>query len=113
MYLGHMAELDPYTNPSPEYFCSAIKNYFENFENRRNQQDAWQALKFDDIINLHPEKSLSNCLSTFLQKVDEMKFGLPTGLTNNELIHHKIRSVYEGHPALTYVCDRSSSTVHG
>ncbi|KAI6249261.1 hypothetical protein HI914_02161 [Erysiphe necator] len=107
------AHVDNTPNPSLEYFCNAIKNYFENFEYRRNQQDAWHTLKIDDIINLHPEKSLSHCLSALLQKIDEMKFGLPTGLTNDELVHHKIRSACEDHPALTNVCDRSSSTVHG
>ncbi|KAI0992265.1 hypothetical protein K3495_g15921, partial [Podosphaera aphanis] len=42
-----------------------------------------------------------------------MKFGLPSGLTNEELIHHKIRSACEDHPALSDVCNRSSATVHG
>lgn len=106
------AHVDKTPNLSLAYFCNAIKNYFENFEYHRDQQDTWETLKLN-IINLYPEKFLSHSLSALLQKIDEMKFGLPTGLTNNELIYYKIRSLCEDPPALTKVCDRPSATIHG
>ncbi|RKF65566.1 hypothetical protein OnM2_006007 [Erysiphe neolycopersici] len=109
----YYVHLDQILDPTLDNLCSAMKDRFENFEYRRNQQDAWHELKINDIINMHPEKSLSQCLQIFIEKVDEMKFGLPPGLKNDETVHHKIRSACEDHSAFTTVCDRSASTVNG
>ncbi|RKF53725.1 hypothetical protein GcC1_218041 [Golovinomyces cichoracearum] len=97
----------------PMVLCETIEGHFENFEYCRNQQDTWHSMKLDDIINLYPNKSLGENLKIFLEKVNEMKFGLPQGLNNDEILHHKIRSACETHLAFTSVCDRSSPTVNG
>ncbi|RKF61911.1 hypothetical protein GcM3_151012 [Golovinomyces cichoracearum] len=93
--------------------CNAVKNHFENFEYRRNQQDTWHALKISDITNINPSKPLSYSLKILIERLDEMKFGLPSGLNDDEILHHKIRNACEDHSAFTTVCERASPTVNG
>ncbi|RKF77575.1 hypothetical protein GcM1_218049 [Golovinomyces cichoracearum] len=92
--------------------CNAMKNHLEYFEYRRNQQDTWHALKISDISNLNLSKPLSYSLNLLIERLDEMKFGLPSGLNNDNILHHKIRNACEDHPAFTSVYERVSPTVN-
>ncbi|RKF64983.1 hypothetical protein GcM3_127017 [Golovinomyces cichoracearum] len=109
----YYSRLERMPDQTLQNLCNAMKNHFENFEYRRNQQDTWHALKISDITNINPSKPLNYSLKFLIERLDEMKFGLPSGLNNDEILHHKIRNACEDHPAFTTVCERASPTVNG
>jgi Reverse transcriptase (RNA-dependent DNA polymerase) len=96
-----------------EQICEAIRKRFETKEQRRSNILDWEALKLDNVIKEHPDKSTKQCLDILIRQMTVIQRNLPPSYHTDDILCDKLLNACRANKACRNACYKASDTLLG